>query len=203
MRRAIQGRILASAVSLLAVAGCRQDMHNQPKYKPFRESSLFADGRTERPLVADTVARGELKDDVLLYTGKLGGSFSDQFPYPVTKEMVLRGQQRFDIYCSPCHDRVGNGGGMIVQRGYKQPPTLHSDRLRSQPAGYFFEVISKGFGVMPSYAAQVPVDDRWAIISYIRALQLSQKASLEDVPAGDRPQLDGVAASPAQSEHHD
>jgi hypothetical protein len=200
----------AAAASLtvlaLSIAACRQDMHDQAKYKPAKKSAFFADGRTSRPLVPDTVARGELKEDELLYTGKLGASFSDQLPYPISKEMLLRGQERYNIYCSPCHDRVGRGAGMIVQRGYKQPPTYHSDRLRSQPLGYFFEVISKGFKMMPSYAAQVPVEDRWAIVAYIRSLQLSQHAELGDVPELERSQLDNPpAAAPAAAEggHHE
>ncbi|HVM96496.1 MAG TPA: cytochrome c, partial [Candidatus Acidoferrales bacterium] len=131
-------------------------------------------------------------------------AFSEQFPAPVTSQVLLRGQERFNIYCSPCHDRVGNGQGMIVQRGYKQPPTFHSDRLRAQPPGYFFEVISHGFGVMPSYAGQVPPADRWAIVAYIRALQLSQKATLDDVPPGERAKLDNPpAAAAAAGEHHE
>lgn len=197
----MRARMFLAALTLL-VAGCRQDMHNQPKYKPMRESKFFGDGRTQRPLVADTVARGELKDDTLLYTGKLNGSFSEQFPYPVTKEMLLRGQERFNIYCAPCHDRSGGGEGMIVQRGYKQPPSFHVDRLRTQPAGYFFEVISKGFGVMPSYGPQVPVEDRWAVVAYIRALQLSQKASLDDVAEGDRAKLENPSAPAAAAGGH-
>jgi cbb3-type cytochrome c oxidase subunit III len=173
----------------LLVTGCRQDMHDQPKYRPGRASTFFADGRASRPLVADTVARGHLDDDALLVTGKSGDAFADQFPFPVTREVLHRGQERYNIFCSPCHDRVGTGGGMIVLRGYRRPPAFHIDRLRQQPAGYFFDVITRGFGVMPSYAEQIPVRDRWAIIAYVRALQLSQHATLDDVPAPEREQL--------------
>lgn len=194
------------AATFVLLAGCRQDMHNQPKYRPYRPSEFFADGRSERPLVADTVARGHLRDDTLLYTGKVGEAFSAEFPMPVTKSVLLRGQQRYNIYCTPCHDRVGTGNGMIVQRGYKQPPSFHIDRLRQQPPGYFYFVMTNGFGVMPDYSNQVPVADRWAIAAYIRALQLSQNATLADVPAVDQAKLDAppaAAAAPAQGGHHE
>ncbi|MCX8072125.1 MAG: cytochrome c [Candidatus Binatia bacterium] len=179
--------------ALLFSAGCRRDMQDQPKYKGFRPSEFFADGRSVRPLVPGTVARGHLHDDTLLYTGKIGENFSPEFPFPVTRAVLQRGQERYNIYCSPCHDRVGTGNGMIVQRGYKQPPSFHQDRLRQQPPGYFFHVIGNGFGVMPDYAAQIPVRDRWAIVAYIRALQLSQHATLADIPEADRPKLDQAA----------
>jgi hypothetical protein len=180
-------------LSLAVLSACRQDMHDQPKYIPLRPSDFFADGRSARPLIEGTVARGYLDANVLLYTGKgPDGKPSNEFPMPVTKELLLRGQQRFNIYCSPCHDRTGNGNGMIVRRGYRRPPTYHSDRLRQQPNGYFFDVITRGFGAMPDYAVQVQPEDRWAIVAYIRALQLSQQASINDVPAADRGQLGGA-----------
>ena len=183
----------ALVLSLAVLSACRQDMHDQPKYIPLRPSDFFADGRSARPLIEGTVARGYLDANVLLYTGKgPDGKPSNEFPMPVTKELLLRGQQRFNIYCSPCHDRTGNGNGMIVRRGYRHPPTYHSDRLRQQPNGYFFDVITRGFGAMPDYAAQVQPEDRWAIVAYIRALQLSQQASINDVPAADRSQLGGA-----------
>ena len=181
---------------LVVAAGCRQDMHDQPKYKPFRPSTFFADGHASRPLVADTVARGHLDDDALLYTGKSGDGFANLFPFAVTQEVLARGHERYNIFCSPCHDRVGNGGGMIVQRGYRRPPSLHLDRLRQQPAGYFYDVITHGFGVMPSYAQQIPPHDRWAIVAYVRALQLSQHATLADVPPAAQQQLKSPAAGP-------
>lgn len=186
---------LSVAGAALVWSGCRQDMHDQPKYKGFRPSAFFADGRSVRPLVPGTVARGHLHDDTLLYTGKVGDNFSPEFPFPVTRAVLERGQERYNIFCSPCHDRVGTGQGMIVQRGYKQPASFHQDRLRQQAPGYFYHVISNGFGVMPDHAAQIPVRDRWAIVAYIRALQLSQRATLADVPEGDRPKLDRAAAT--------
>ncbi len=183
----------ALVLSLAVLSACRQDMHDQPKYVPLRPSDFFADGRSARPLSEGTVPRGYLDANVLLYTGKgADGKPSNEFPMPVTKELLLRGQQRFNIYCSPCHDRTGSGDGMIVRRGYRRPPTYHSDRLRQQPNGYFFDVITRGFGAMPDYAVQVQPEDRWAIVAYIRALQLSQQASINDVPAADRAQLGGA-----------
>jgi len=168
---------------LATTAGCRQDMQDQPKYIPLRPSDFFGDGRSERPLLEGTVARGHLDDDTLLYTGKgPDGKFADLFPFPVTKDVVERGRERFDIYCSPCHDRLGTGDGKIVRRGFRHPPSYHIDRLRQAPAGYLFDVISNGFGAMPDYAAQVQARDRWAIVAYIRALQLSQNATVNDVP---------------------
>ncbi len=179
--------LLAGVVSL---AGCRQDMHNQPKYIPLRPSEFFGDGRSERPLIEDTVARGHLDADTAFYTGKTAdGKELDAFPFPVTKDVILRGQERFNVYCSPCHSRAGNGEGMIVQRGYRHPPTYHQDRLRQAPPGHFFDVMTNGFGAMPDYAAQIPVRDRWCIVAYIRALQLSQNASINDVPPEARAQL--------------
>jgi cytochrome c553 len=180
---------LMAALAWLVLPGCRQDMHDQPKYQPFEASTFFMDGRASRPRVPGTVARGRRDDDVLLMTGKSGSGLSEVFPAPVTRVMFDRGHQRFDVYCSPCHDRVGTGNGMIVMRGYKQPPSFHVDRLRGMPVGYFFDVMTNGFGVMPSYAAQVSVDDRWAIAAYIRALQLSQRATLAEVPAEERTAL--------------
>ena len=176
-------------LGLLLVAGCRQKMADQPRYEPLVRSTFFEDGRAARPLVEGTVARGELRGDELLYAGKEGGKPADLFPFPVTLAVLTRGQQRYNIFCSPCHDRVGTGQGMIVLRGYRAPASFHMDRLRQAPAGYFFDVISNGFGVMPDYAQQVHPEDRWAIVAYIRALQLSQHATLADVPEGQRQQL--------------
>lgn len=180
-------------LAVAALSGCRQDMHDQPKYIPLRPSDFFLDGRSARPLPEGTIARGHLNEDTAYYTGKgPDGKPIADFPIPVTKEVILRGQQRFNVYCTPCHDRTGSGNGMIVRRGYRRPPTYHSDRLRQQPNGYFFDVITNGFGAMPDYSAQVPVADRWAIVAYIRALQLSQQASINDVPADARGQLGGA-----------
>ncbi len=176
-------------LGLLLLAGCKQKMADQPRYEPLARSTFFDDGRAARPLVEGTVARGQLRGDEHLYVGKEGGKPVDRFPSPVTLAVLTRGQQRFNIFCSPCHDRVGTGQGMIVRRGYRAPPSFHIDRLRQAPAGYFFDVMTNGFGVMPDYAQQVQPEDRWAIVAYIRALQLSQHATLADVPEDQRHQL--------------
>jgi Cytochrome C oxidase, cbb3-type, subunit III len=157
-------------------------MQDQPKYIALRPSSFFGDGRSERPLIEGTVARGHLEADTAFFTGKIAGKPIEAFPMPITREVLLRGRQRFNIYCSPCHDQLGNGLGMVVRRGYRRPPSYHIDRLRKAPPGYFFDVITNGFGAMPDYAAQVDPYDRWAIIAYIRVLQYSQHAPLADVP---------------------
>ena len=177
---------------LLAVlaAACRQDMHNAPRVDPYEETDAFADGRGMRPLVEGTVARGHLNDDELMFTGKVDGQFVDQFPFQVTHQVFERGHERFNIYCSPCHGRTAMGNGMIVQRGLRPPPSFHDDKIRNQPVGYYFDVITNGFGAMQDYRAQVDVKDRWAIISYIRALQYSQRATLADVPEDKRGELD-------------
>jgi mono/diheme cytochrome c family protein len=169
-------------------------MHNQPKYIPLRDSDFFKDGSSARALVDDTVARGTLEDDSAFFTGKNGTQLVDTLPVPLTKDLLDRGEQRFNIYCAPCHDRSGNGRGMIVQRGYKQPPSYHIDRLRQAPIGHFFDVMTNGFGAMPDYKAQVSPRDRWAIAAYIRALQLSQNAREADVAPEDRPKLSQTAA---------
>ena len=179
------------AAGLLA-AGCRQDMHDQPKFKPYAKSDFFADRRSARPLVDGTIARGHLRDDAVLYTGKAAGKPVDAFPVAVTAAVMARGQERFDIFCSPCHGRTGAGDGMIVRRGYRKPPTFHQDRLRQAAPGYTFDVITNGFGAMPDYAQQIPVRDRWAIVAYIKALQRSQNAAVGTVPAEARAALDAA-----------
>lgn len=189
MRRLFTGL----ALSAVAVAGCRQDMHDQPRQKPLAKSDFFDDGRSARPLLPGTVARGHLRDDPVYYTGKVGAGFAPILPMPVTLELLRRGQLQFQTYCSPCHGRTGRGDGMIVQRGFKKPSSFHVDRLRQTAVGYYFDVITNGFGAMPDYAAQVPPGDRWAIVAYIRALQLSQHATLEDVPAKVRAELERSA----------
>jgi len=204
----LRGRLVLAAALAIATlsAGCRNDMHDQPKYKGQRGSEFFADGRSERPLVPGTVARGHLDDDEQLYTGKLDGQPVTTFPAPVTRAILERGRERYGIYCTPCHDRVGDGNGMIVERGYRRPPSLHIDRLREAPVGHFFDVITSGFGAMPDYAAQIPVEDRWAIVAYIRALQLSQHATLGDAPPDEQAKLaqargeDAPPAAPAAGE---
>jgi mono/diheme cytochrome c family protein len=166
-------------------------MHDQPKLEPLEGSPLFADGRAARPIPAGTVARGQLVEDPYYFAGKAGAKFAEAFPMPVSRALLERGRERYDIFCSPCHDRTGSGRGMIVQRGYPRATSYHEDRLRKAPPGYFFNAITAGFGVMPSYAKQIPPDDRWAIVAYIRALQLSQHASLEDVEPAKRALLEG------------
>lgn len=172
------------------VIGCRQDMHDQPKYEPLERSTFFGDERSARPIVEGTVARGHLRDNPEYFTGKTGQAFVTTFPLEVTEELVQRGQQRFNIFCTPCHGGLGDGLGIVVRRGFKRPPSFHIDRLRQSPPGYFFDVMTNGFGVMSSYAEQVPVKDRWAIAAYVRALQLSQHSTIDDVPADKRQQLE-------------
>jgi mono/diheme cytochrome c family protein len=177
----------------VALASCRQDMHDAPRYEPLEASAFFASGGSARTLVANTVPRGFLREDELLYTGKVSGQFANTFPMAVTPAVMARGQERFNVFCSPCHGRTGEGNGMIVQRGFRRPPSYHEQRLRDAPAGYFFDVMTNGFGAMQDYATQVPVADRWAIAAYIRALQLSHSATVADVPADRRADLDRPA----------
>lgn len=181
--------IVVLTACCLLTASCRQDMHDQPRYEPLERSNFFSDQRAARPAIAGTVARGQLNLDEHLHTGKINGALAATFPFPITKDVLHRGQERFNIFCSPCHGRVGDGRGMIVQRGFRQPPSFHIQRLREAPPGYYFDVITNGFGAMYSYASRVPVEDRWAIAAYIHALQLSQNATLEDVPAEQQRQL--------------
>jgi len=190
--------LLPATVCLLAAAGCRQDMHNQPKYIPLRDSNLFANGSSARPLVEDTVARGTLQEDEAFFTGKTGGAEVNTLPFLLTKEVLDRGEQRYNIYCSPCHDMAGTGQGMIVRRGYRQPPSFHIDRLRQVPIGHYFDVITNGFGAMPDYRAQVAARDRWAIAAYVRALQLSQHAMATEIPAEDRQKLSQPSSAPSE-----
>jgi hypothetical protein len=171
----------------LVLAGCRQDMHNQPKFVPQRGTAFFADGRSARPQVENTVGRDQLHEDSYFYTGLQGGKEGDGLPIDLTPAVLERGQERFNIYCTPCHSRVGNGNGMIVSRGYKPAGNFHSDRLREAPLGHFFSVMTNGYGAMPDYSAQLTPEDRWAVAAYIRALQLSQNAKPSDVPAGEHP----------------
>ena len=174
-------RKLAPLALLILCAGCRLDMHVQPRYNPLAKSDFFADQRSARPLVEGTVARGELHDDAYFYTGKLGNNPGDYMPFAVTKDDLERGRSRFDIYCSPCHSRLGDGNGYIPTRGFsRKPPSFHIERLEKAPVGYIFNVMTEGFGIMPDYASQIPPRDRWCIVAYIRALQLSQHATVAD-----------------------
>jgi mono/diheme cytochrome c family protein len=179
---------MAMAVLVFA-AGCRQDMHNQPKLIPQRGSEFFADHRGARPQVANTVARGQLREDSYFYTGVIQGANGyreekDFLPFPVTMEVLNRGEERFNVYCAPCHSRVGNGLGEIVQRGYKPAANFHDQVRLAQPLSHYFYVMTHGYGAMPDYSAQLTPADRWAVAAYIRALQLSQAATEKDLPAG-------------------
>lgn len=202
LRRRAVWRILLLTTCLSLVAGCRQDMQNQPRFKPLRPNPMFDDGGSARTLVEGTVPRASARDEsfrpswivtskqaVILETNDV--SKVSQFPIPVTSQLLDRGQDRFNIYCAVCHGRVGDGKGMVVQRGFRQPPSYHIDRLRAAPIGHFYDVVTNGFGAMPSYGEQVTPQDRWAIIAYIRALQLSQHAPVSDVPLEKRDKLDG------------
>lgn len=173
------------------MAACRQEMADQPRYDPLEASKFFPDGQSARPLVEGTVARGQLKDDEQFFNGGTDTAVATEFPLPVTIEVLQRGQERYEIYCTPCHDRTGSGNGMIVRRGYSRPPSLHNEILNKRPVGHLFRVISLGMGAMPAYGGQITAQDRWAIIAYIKALQLSQNAKLDDVPSTQRDQLAG------------
>jgi len=172
-------------------------MHDTPRYEPLEASTFFADGRASRTLVANTVPRGQLREDRHLYEGIVDGKPAETFPMPVTAEMMARGQERFNVFCSPCHGRTGEGDGMIVQRGFRRPPSYQEDRLRNAPVGYFFDVMTHGFGAMQDYSAQVPVADRWAITAYIRALQRARRGTIDDVPADRRAELDRPQGTPS------
>jgi cytochrome c5 len=188
------GRLTARGVPILVLlvmlGGCRVDMHVQPSHAPLDRSEFFADGSSARPLVPETVPRGFLREDEHLYAGRVNGQDVTEFPFTIDEAVLSRGQERFNIFCSTCHGATGRGDGMIVRRGFQAPPTFHQDRLREAPVGHFFNVATNGFGAMPDYAPLVPVHDRWAIIAYIRALQLSQHAGVEDVPGEERQQLE-------------
>jgi cytochrome c553 len=183
--------------AISAITGCRQDMQNQPKMLPLRSSEFFPDQRSARHPVPGTVPRLDNRewDDAQLdpasyfLTGKHGAAFGNEMPFPLTREALTRGQNRYNIYCAPCHDMVGDGKGMIVQRGFKHPPSFHQQRLRNAPVGYFYDVMTHGLGAMPDYAAQLRPADRWAVAAYIRALQLSQNAAANDVPGAEQEKL--------------
>ncbi len=177
-------------------------MHNQPKYRTLRATTFFADGSSARPLVEGTVARGALNDDLVFFTGKSGATPVAELPFAIDEHVLARGQERFNIFCTPCHDATGTGRGMVVQRGFRQPTSFHDERLRTAPAGHYFDVMTNGFGVMPDYRAQIPAQDRWAIVAYIRALQLSQRADKADIPGGDPAKATPAAAAQPGSEKH-
>jgi len=168
-------------------------MHDQPRYEPLESSEFFSDGMSSRPAPEGVVARGDLGENTYFYTAEQDGELGTTLPLELTRVLLERGQERYNIYCSPCHDRVGAGRGMIVRRGFRHPPSFHSPHLREAPLGHFFDVMSNGFGAMMDYAAQIPPRDRWAIAAYIRALQLSQHATLADAPLSERQQLQGAS----------
>jgi mono/diheme cytochrome c family protein len=186
-------RVVGLASLVFALAACRQEMYDQPKYKPLEKSDFFADQRASRPLVEGTVARGTL-DTVaapLPPAGAPAGWLATTLPLPLTRELLLRGRERYGIYCTPCHDATGSGAGMVVRRGYRPPPSLHIDRLREAPVGHFYDVMTRGLGAMPDYAQQIPPEDRWAIAAYVKALQLSQRAPVGELPPADQARLEG------------
>lgn len=182
----------ASLVCLaaLSVVGCRTDMHDQPRYDPLDSSRFFPDGRSARDPVQGTVARGQLRLDAARFSGKVGNQTVTEFPFPITREDLVRGRERFNIFCTPCHGGLGDGNGMAVRRGLRQAASFHSNKLRNAPVGHFFDVITNGFGSMPRYNYRIPVDDRWRITAYVRALQYSQNAGIEDVPPEERTRLE-------------
>ena len=175
---------ICCTLALVALLGCRQDMHDQPRYEPFEKSTFFADGRSSRLQVPGTVARGQLQTDEHFYRGRQGEQLATAFPFPLTTAVLDRGGERFVIFCSPCHGRLGDGEGMVAQRGFRHPPSYHTERLRGEPVGHFFDVITNGLGAMSDFSDRINPRDRWAIVAYIRALQLSQHAALGKLPSG-------------------
>jgi mono/diheme cytochrome c family protein len=179
--------VLLGLLAVLPACTRRMDMYDQPRYRTLRGSDFFADGKSARELPEGTVARGFLREDRHLYRGMVDDStFATTFPMPASRALLERGRQRFDIYCTPCHDYLGTGRGMVVRRGFKQPPSFHQDRLRTAPVGYLYDVMTNGFGTMSGYASQVTVEDRWAIAAYIRVLQFSQNAKLAELPPAEQ-----------------
>ncbi len=171
-------------LSLLALAGCRQDMQNEPKFYPQRGSDLYPDGRSVRPQVGATVARSQLHQNTYFYTGFQNGKEGDGMPFAVNERVLARGQEEYNVFCTPCHSRVGNGAGMIVSRGYAPAGNFHTARLEASPLGHFFNVITNGYGAMPDYSAQLNEEERWSVVAYVRALQLSQNAKQGDIAPG-------------------
>ena len=194
----LRRNLLAVAFAAAAVAGCRQDMHDAPRIEAYEATAFVPDGRGSRTPPTGTVARGWLRQDEALYTGRSNGELVSQFPFPISAQDMARGRERYNIYCTPCHGVLGDGQGMVVQRGLRRAASYHQDRLRDEKVGYFYDVITNGFGAMQGYAEQIPVRDRWLIVAYVRTLQLSQHASVEDVPADRRGALDGAAPEARQ-----
>ena len=191
----MRGAAVVAALAFIAASSltsCRKGMVDQQHLKPLAEDNFFPDGRGSRVPPAHTIARGQLRDDEQFYTGKIGPQLAANFPMPVTRQLLERGQERFNIYCAVCHGPTGEGNGMIVQRGFPQPPSFHEQRLRDAPPGHFVDVITNGYGVMYPYASRVAPEDRWAITAYIRALQLSQHAAPADADANGARQLEAA-----------
>lgn len=182
---------LTLILPLLLMCSCKQEMAHSGRFSPMDYSPFFKDGRIARPQPVGTVARNQLHEDAFLYTGMQNSKLSTTFPFQITRGVVLRGQERFNIYCAPCHDRGGTGKGLAVQNGFERAPvSFHEQRLREAPPGYFYQAISHGFGVMNGYSTQITPEDRWAIVAYIRALQLSENAVVADLPENDRKKLE-------------
>jgi mono/diheme cytochrome c family protein len=188
---------LVTLFTALSAVACRQDMHQAPRYDPLEQSDFFRDQRASRTLVDGTVARGLLRADKAFYAGRNGTELVSEIPVPVTAELLLRGQNRYEIYCTPCHSHAGDGNGMVVQRGFKRPPSYHEERLRNMPIGHFYDVMTNGFGAMQDYAAQLQPEDRWAVAAYIRALQFSRSAPADALSDADRQQLEAAGQRPA------
>jgi len=197
-RRTGKGGTALGLLALLALLpACRQDMHDQPRYEPHEQSDFFADGQASRLPIEGTVARGRLNEDPVFFTGMTGtGELVTELPIVLDATVLARGQERFNVYCSPCHDRTGSGNGMIVRRGFKRPESFHADRLRQSPPGYFFQVMTNGFAEMSGYRAQIEPAERWAIAAYVRALQLSQAVPVDLLTPADRQQLDAGVTAP-------
>ena len=183
---------VAVVVGMMFLSSCRQDMHDQPRFEAFEQNEFYPDGRSMRARVEGTIARGELELDELLYEGKEAGKIAELFPFQMTAADIERGRQRYDIYCSICHDHAGQGSGAAVERGMRAPSSFHDERLRTAAPGHYFDAITNGFGVMIDYSDRIDARDRWRIVAYIRALQLSQYAPIEEVPADIRRRLEEV-----------
>lgn len=204
MRPDLRHTLLLVLAAGLFGAGCRQDMHDQPKYEPLEASSFFPDGKSSRMVIDGTVARGSLVDDPVLLTGITEDDrFAPDLPVELTPELLARGRNRYEAFCSACHGRAGNGQGMVVQRGFKHPKSFHEERLRLSDVGYFFNVMTNGFGEMSSYAVQLSAQDRWAVAAYIRALQLSQSAPASELDAEDLAQIHSGATPAAATDGHE
>lgn len=189
MLKLLEKLMMLTSVAIFAIAGCRQQMADQPHQRPLEPSNFFDDGMASRPVEPGTVARAGKEQNGLRFHSKVDGTLVDTFPFEVTMEVLARGQERYEIFCSPCHDRLGTGQGMIVRRGFTPARSFHDPRLRDAPAGHFFEVMTQGFGQMPSYANQLSEQDRWAVIAYIRALQFSRNVRLDQLPPEDRAKM--------------